>query len=128
MMRLTGNAGTGKKILANWSIFKYQFMNESILNGIYYFNFSYSFGSTKGTFVVCLKQNDNKEWFIDINTTLNSTSFPKSLGAYNDCLDDSDGLFKLGYILIQKHGSSLINIQSLKFIHSLSQINISLYN
>jgi hypothetical protein len=127
VIKLIGSAGAGKKILDNWNMFNYQFINESSLNEAYFLNFSYSFGSTNGIFVVCLKQNVTKEWCIDINTTLHSNSFQKSLGVYNDCVDFSDGLFKVGYILIKKQGSNFINVDSIKFIDSLSKIDVSKY-
>ncbi|OAA91244.1 hypothetical protein [Clostridium ljungdahlii] len=76
--RLTGGAGTGKKIIKNLDLFKHSF-NKVDEEGNYIFNVS--FGKQSGNFVISY----NEDGVIDERSTLNMKDLDKkTLEIYND--------------------------------------------
>lgn len=79
--RLNGSSGTGKKILQNLEIFRYELKDESINeNRCVEYNFNVTFGNNEGIFKIKVNHNG----IIDQYSTLDMDNFHRPLGVYND--------------------------------------------
>lgn len=99
MIKLKPTAGTGNKILNNWTYFKYS-LRETYDNkeGVTYI-FDVSFGNQNGHMTVVVKNG-----VISEDTLLLLNDFDKTLGAYNDTTDFSGGLYAVGRSMLNEIG------------------------
>lgn len=93
MLRLTGGAGTGKKILKNWDLFSFNLVHvEKDSNRIDY-QFDVTFGKQNGTMLV-IKEKKNDSFYISQSSILDM-NFDRPLGFYNDTTGFDDGLYEV---------------------------------
>ncbi|KLA29235.1 hypothetical protein [Bacillus cereus] len=93
-VRLTGNAGTGEKILNNWELFRYNLNKSKSTIDSYYFDIV--FGNQKGHMVVFLENGKISE------STVIDCDFSRPLGAYNDTRNN-DGLYKVARRMLESY-------------------------
>lgn len=83
--RLTGSAGTGKKIMQNLTLFNYIYNGSEALSGdktLYKFN--WTFGNQAGHISINVHQDGRIDESSLINCAKNPREFMRPLGAYND--------------------------------------------
>lgn len=90
--RLSGNAGTGRKILNNWNLFSYVFnetkYKENCENNIrHIYPFNIKFGNQTGYMMIYVN-NERVD-----QSTISDCGFDRPLGAYNDTAKFDDGLY-----------------------------------
>lgn len=99
MLKLKSNAGTGNKILKNWEFFKYSLKEEFKTQESISYIFDVKFGNQKGRMAVVIKNG-----IITEDTFLLLEGFEKTLGAYNDTVDFSSGLYAVGRKMLNEIG------------------------
>lgn len=99
VLKLKSTAGTGSKILSNWSSFKFElrerYDNEDSVSYI----FDVSFNNQSGHMTVVVK-----DGIISQDTLLLLSDFDKTLAAYNDTSNFTDGLYEVGKKMLNKIG------------------------
>lgn len=78
--RLSGSAGTGKKIMQNLDLFDFDIQSPENVTDKDFYAFTWTFGNQSGTAVINLTD----DGFINQSSTLNCHNFQRPLGAYND--------------------------------------------
>ncbi len=82
--RLSGSAGTGKKIMQNLNQFSFNYRNsENIAEKVFY-TFDWSFGNQSGSAVIKLTDSGYIDQSSTLNCNKNCYDFSRPLGAYND--------------------------------------------
>lgn len=99
MVNLKSSSGTGKKIMNNWGLFTFLFLNTGTLNESKFVNFEFTSASQTGTFVI----QQDKDGRIKDSSTLNCDDFDRSLGMNND-----PSLRQVAEKLLNSHGISYI--------------------
>lgn len=82
--RLTGSAGTGKKILQNQSLFNYTYIDFEPLGDNILYKFTWTFGVQSGNIGILLKPDKQIDYSSIISCQQNSREFSRLLGLYND--------------------------------------------
>lgn len=82
--RLSGSAGTGKKIMQNQSNFDFTYEGVEKANGKDLYNFNWTFGIQTGTAVIELTDTGYISQSSTLNCNTNKYDFLRPLGAYND--------------------------------------------
>lgn len=108
MVKLTGNAGTGEKILNNWDDFEFELINTEFKKSKRKYWFYFTFGKQNGSVTVVAKKNDNDKWYICEDTLMQCDNFPTTLGAYKDTATFGEGLYEVGRrMLVSVDGESV---------------------
>lgn len=82
--RLSGSAGTGKKIMQNQNDFDFTYKGAEEADGNVFHTFDWTFGNQTGTAVIKLTDTGYINESSTLNCNTHKYNFLKSLGAYND--------------------------------------------
>lgn len=82
--RLSGSAGTGKKIMQNLNEFTFDYQGSENIAGKDFYTFNWTFGNQSGTAVIELTDTGCIDQSSTLNCKKNHYDFMRSLGAYND--------------------------------------------
>lgn len=104
-MRLTGGAGTGKKIIKNWERFSFKLTEKLVEENEEHYFFDVKFDNQMGNMTVVIKNNGT--WFVDESTLINMKSFDRPLGAYNDATA-REGLYEVGKRMLEESNLKVI--------------------
>lgn len=96
MTKLRDSAGCGNKILENWEYFKYELKEQTSLSDGTSYSFDVSFGNQNGYMSVVIKKD-----LVSQDTLLQLDGFDRPLGAYNDTVGFTDGLYEVGKRMIE---------------------------
>lgn len=102
-VKLTGNAGTGERILKNWNLFSFEFDNQSYTRNSQdgfenHYPYKIKFGDQIGHMNIIVE--DKK---ISSSTVIDC-DFEKPLGAYNDTTNFNDGLYEVARRMLRESG------------------------
>lgn len=93
MPRLTGGAGTGKKIIKNWDIFSFELIEKDVKLNNKEFRFDVTFDKQCGTMFI-IEEIKSDEIIISQYSILDM-DFDRPLGFYNDTVGFKDGLYEV---------------------------------